>query len=188
MRVLFDHGTPVPLRRALTNHTVSTAESIRRFRIVPGDPVTRIARAEGLTLEQRDATLALRRLHLELERLDALVERAIAGIWAEVLDVERVGRDDDFFPRAGKYGHAAAFPLVAGRLLAAGALDVNFHAWAGAGAIDAAAPAWLGAPAAASSGRGLDEGGTARGTARSRRSGYCSSAACSEAQSKSSSE
>jgi hypothetical protein len=25
MRVLFDYGTPVPLRRALTNHTVSTA-------------------------------------------------------------------------------------------------------------------------------------------------------------------
>jgi hypothetical protein len=25
MRVLFDHGTPVPLRHALTNHTVSTA-------------------------------------------------------------------------------------------------------------------------------------------------------------------
>jgi hypothetical protein len=25
MRILFDHGTPVPLRRALTGHTVSTA-------------------------------------------------------------------------------------------------------------------------------------------------------------------
>jgi hypothetical protein len=25
MRVLFDHGTPIPLRLALTNHTVSTA-------------------------------------------------------------------------------------------------------------------------------------------------------------------
>ena len=25
MRVLFDHGTPLPLRRALINHTVSTA-------------------------------------------------------------------------------------------------------------------------------------------------------------------
>jgi hypothetical protein len=25
MRILFDHGTPAPLRRALTGHTVSTA-------------------------------------------------------------------------------------------------------------------------------------------------------------------
>jgi hypothetical protein len=25
MRILFDHGTPAPLRRALTAHTVSTA-------------------------------------------------------------------------------------------------------------------------------------------------------------------
>ena len=25
MRILFDHGTPAPLRRALTDHTVSTA-------------------------------------------------------------------------------------------------------------------------------------------------------------------
>jgi hypothetical protein len=25
MRILFDHGTPAPLRRALTTHTVSTA-------------------------------------------------------------------------------------------------------------------------------------------------------------------
>ena len=28
MRVLFDHGTPVPLRRALTRHIVSTAYEI----------------------------------------------------------------------------------------------------------------------------------------------------------------
>ena len=30
MRVLFDHGTPVPLRHALTNHTVSTAYDMGR--------------------------------------------------------------------------------------------------------------------------------------------------------------
>src|SRR5262245_55770921 len=28
MKVLFDHGTPVPLRHALTNHTVSTAHDM----------------------------------------------------------------------------------------------------------------------------------------------------------------
>ena len=55
------------MRRSLvvrsTAHAVLTIAAVVLFnfflfRIVPGDPVTRIARAEGLTLEQRDALAA----------------------------------------------------------------------------------------------------------------------------------
>jgi hypothetical protein len=36
MRILFDQGTPVPLRQALTEHTVSTAYEMARTRLGNG--------------------------------------------------------------------------------------------------------------------------------------------------------
>ena len=49
MRILFDQGTPVPLRRSLTGHDVATAYELEWSTVTNGDLI-RLAEQEGYEL------------------------------------------------------------------------------------------------------------------------------------------
>ena len=49
MRILFDQGTPVPLRQSLTAHEVSTAYELGWSKVSNGDLI-RLAEQEGFEL------------------------------------------------------------------------------------------------------------------------------------------
>lgn len=49
MRILFDQGTPVPLRRSLTGHVVATAYALGWSTVTNGDLI-RLAEQEGYEL------------------------------------------------------------------------------------------------------------------------------------------
>ena len=49
MRILFDQGTPVPLRRSLTGHVVATAYELGWSTVTNGDLI-RLAEQEGYEL------------------------------------------------------------------------------------------------------------------------------------------
>jgi hypothetical protein len=49
MRILFDHGTPAPLRRHLANHSVTLAKEMGWSRLVNGELLKR-AENEGFDL------------------------------------------------------------------------------------------------------------------------------------------
>ena len=49
MRILFDQGTPVPLRRSLTGHDVATAYELGWSTVTNGDLI-RLAEQEGYEL------------------------------------------------------------------------------------------------------------------------------------------
>jgi hypothetical protein len=71
MRILFDHGTPAPLRRALTGHTVSTAFEMRWTELDNG-ALLKAAERDFDALITTDQNLRYQQ-NLSRQRLDILV-------------------------------------------------------------------------------------------------------------------
>jgi hypothetical protein len=103
VRVLFDQGTPVPLRQALPGHSISTAYELGWSRLRDGE-LLRCAEAEGfevlVTTDMRlryqqnlaacqIAVVALSttswpRIRNVVERVAAAVDAAVVGAYTEV--------------------------------------------------------------------------------------------------------
>ena len=103
MLVLFDQGTPVPLRQALSNHTVSTAYELGWATLKNGE-LLRAAEAKGFevlvitdTNLRYQQNLVIRqiaiivlsttswpRIRMDLESVTVAVNSALAGSYAEV--------------------------------------------------------------------------------------------------------
>ena len=103
MLVLFDQGTPVPLRKALSNHIVSTAYELGWATLKNGE-LLRSAEAKGFeVLVTTDTNLRYQqnlvarqtaiiilsttswpRIRMALERVTVAVNSASAGSYAEV--------------------------------------------------------------------------------------------------------
>lgn len=97
MRVLFDQGTPVPLRQALPGHSVSTAYELGWSTLKDGE-LLRSAESEGfdvlLTTDMRlryQQNLAAYRIALVVlsttswPRISKVVERVVAAVDASVV-------------------------------------------------------------------------------------------------------
>ena len=104
MRVLFDQGTPVPLRKALSNHSVSTAYELGWATLKNGE-LLHSAEAEGFEVlvttdtnlrYQQDlsirkiaiivlSTTSWPRIRAVLENVTLAVGSASVGSYAEVL-------------------------------------------------------------------------------------------------------
>ena len=103
MRILFDQGTPVPLRRHLTRHVVDTAFE-RGWSALPNGGLLDVAEQEGYDLLMKtdqnlryqqhlaDRQLALivllstswPRIQLRIETIQAAVERIMPGGYQEI--------------------------------------------------------------------------------------------------------
>ena len=103
MRVLFDQGTPVPLRQALTNHSVSTAYELGWATLKNGE-LLRSAEEQGFNVlvttdtnlryqqnlaARRIAVVVLSstswpRIRLVVERIAIAVNSASVGSYVEV--------------------------------------------------------------------------------------------------------
>ncbi len=103
MRVLFDQGTPVPLRHALSNHAVATAYELGWSTLKNGE-LLRFAEEQGFEVlvttdtnlryqqnltERRIAVVVLSttswpRIRGAVKGVAAVVDSAVAGSYAEV--------------------------------------------------------------------------------------------------------
>jgi hypothetical protein len=103
VRVLFDQGTPVPLRHALSSHTVATAYELGWATLKNGE-LLRLAEEQGFEVlvttdtnlryqqnltERRIAVVVLSttswpRIRVVAERVAAVVDSAVTGSFTEV--------------------------------------------------------------------------------------------------------
>lgn len=103
MRILFDQGTPVPLRRSLADHTIETVYE-RGWSTIQNGALLTMAEAEGFTVfittdqnlkyqqQLRDRQLAIvvlsttswPRIQQELATIQAVVTAVTAGSYHEI--------------------------------------------------------------------------------------------------------